>query len=323
MSTFAQRKQLNANGFCEYLETAQATNQFTNYGSAVRTLEERARTMLQINDNKAIIATSSGASAYQAILLGMYAKHNRELFVFSQDFTFPCNFQGASLATPLDIDNNQQIDLTHATTKNAIVVVTNCFGHLQNLHAIADYTSLYQQFLVLDNAATPYSFINNTNSCNLGVASYISLHHTKPIGFGEGGLAIIDKEYEIYVRAACNFGIVDGKASKFGSNFKMSELSAAGILQWWDQFDIDELAESYLTTYWSKSQRYAAAKIKLFSNYSDDDRFFPNCLPLIHSSNTPISVYPLEDAKKYYKPMFGLTKSQTLYENIVCLPLSS
>ena len=84
-------------------------------------------------------------------------------------------------------------------------------------------------------------FIKAKNSCNYGTGSFISLHHTKPIGFGEGGLAIIDKEYEKYTRAAVNFGMEEGVFNENGGNYKISEISAAGILQWWDQFNIDNL----------------------------------------------------------------------------------
>ena len=89
-------------------------------------------------------------------------------------------------------------------------------------------------------------FITGTNSCNLGNASFISLHHTKPLGFGEGGLAIVDKHLEEQVRIACNFGFVDRKFNERGSNFKISEISAAAILQYWDTFNIDTLKDKIL-----------------------------------------------------------------------------
>ena len=54
---------------------------------------------------------------------------------------------------------------------------------------------------------------------------------------GEGGLVIIDKEYEEAVRRACNYGKVGEQFNERSGNFKMSEFSAAGILQYWDQFD--------------------------------------------------------------------------------------
>lgn len=324
MSSFVLKKQIDYNLLSKYLETAQTTNQFSNYGSAVQMLEQRARSMLKIDDSKAVIATSSGASAYQAILLGIFNYSDYSLFVFSQDFTFPCNFQGVSSAIPIDIDDDQQITLdnTILNIQNAIVVITNCFGHVQNLTNITNHTSSYNQLLILDNAACPYSFYQGKNTCNFGVASYVSLHHTKPIGFGEGGLAIVDKKYESEVRAACNFGMQNGIASKYGNNYKMSEISAASILQWWDQFNIDELADNYRTNYWKKVHKYIDTNNALFSNYSDEDSFFPNCLPLIHDSYTPLSAYDNEDAKKYYKPFFNLPNSKKLYENIVCLPIT-
>ena len=58
MIPFTIKKQLDSNRFNEYLLTANTTNQFTNYGYAVQLLEERARTMLKIDDSKVVIATS-------------------------------------------------------------------------------------------------------------------------------------------------------------------------------------------------------------------------------------------------------------------------
>ena len=54
--------------FQKYLIPAQESNQFSNYGNAVRLLEDRAREMLKIDDSKAVIATSSGSSAISGII---------------------------------------------------------------------------------------------------------------------------------------------------------------------------------------------------------------------------------------------------------------
>jgi len=68
MIPFLIKKQLDSDRFNEYLITANTTNQFTNYGYAVQLLEQRARDMLKIDDSKAIIATSSGSTALDAII---------------------------------------------------------------------------------------------------------------------------------------------------------------------------------------------------------------------------------------------------------------
>lgn len=322
MSSFVLKKQLDLELFNKYIANAQSSNQFSNYGKAVQLLEQRARSLLKVDASKAIIATSSGASALQAIVYSIQRTIQINS-IYSQDFTFPCSFQGScSGAIPLDLDINQQIDLSEATRENSLLIVTNCFGHLQNIEHILAHARKYKQYVVFDNAATPYSFINKQNSCNLGLASFISLHHTKPIGFGEGGLVIIDKQYEHVVRAACNFGITDGKASMFGSNFKMSEVSAASILQWWDQFNIDSLAKQFRNNYWKKAKRYSNMSNNLFSNLSDANNFFPNCLPLVHDMEIDRISYPNEDARKYYKPFYELQNSKNLYKQIICIPIT-
>ena len=65
MIPFILKKQLDSDRFNDYLYTANTTNQFSNYGYAVQLLEQRARDMLKIDDNKSIIATSSGSTALE------------------------------------------------------------------------------------------------------------------------------------------------------------------------------------------------------------------------------------------------------------------
>jgi len=321
MSSFVVKKQLDTVKFMQYLDNAQKTNQFSNYGYAVQTLEQRARELLLISDEKAIIATSSGASALQAILYSIQRKYGI-LPIASQDFTFPCNFQGlAEHAIPIDLTLDYQINLTQCTLHDAILIVTNCFGNLQDIDSILQHAVKYNQKVIFDNAATPYSFWKSTNSCNLGFASFISLHHTKPIGFGEGGLAIVDKSLEKYVRSACDFGRIDGAPSEYGNNFKMSELAAASILQWWDQFNIEELAAQYREGYAYKLAKYSDKQFKVFRHYGDE-HLFPSCLSLVHHKETSITAYPEEDAKKYYKPFHNTLNSLETYKQIVCLPIT-
>ena len=52
------------------------------------------------------------------------------------------------------------------------------------------------KFLIFDNAATPFTYYKGKSCCNYGHGSTISFHHTKPLGFGEGGAIIVDKKYE-------------------------------------------------------------------------------------------------------------------------------
>ena len=320
MNYFVQPKKFSSKKFNKYLEHAKTTNQFTNNGYAVKMLEHRARKMLGIEANKAVIATSSGSAALHTIISTLSNKAERPLRIGTQDFTFMCNKQGTTKdAKVVDIDNNQQIRLEDMGAVD-VAIVTNCFGHLQDLTKVLDYGKATDTKIVFDNANTPYSFWLGTNSCNLGVASFISLHHTKPIGFGEGGLLVIDNEYESIARKVINFGIGIKKEYKEGSNYKMSELAAAGILQWWDQFNIDILRKRYQTEY-KKQLEKQKVPVKVFKHNGNIDTFFPSCLPVIHYDNNAF-INRDPEVKKYYKPLVGLHNSTKLYDSILCLPIA-
>lgn len=313
MVNFIQQKSFNNELFLLHLDPAIKTNQFTNGGSAVHRLETQARYMLGISQNKAIIACSNGTSALHAMLYAMPTEMN----IITQDFTFPCNAQGpAEKAVVIDVDTEGNIDIPTWLSKPSIIIITNCFGHLQDLSIIPKLENK-GHIVILDNAATPYSFYKKTNSCNLGTGAFVSLHHTKPIGFGEGGLAIVDNKYEKAVRAAIDFG----KGGYRGSNFKMSEIAAAAILQWWYSFDITVMAADYLSRYNDAKQYFN--KSSIFKHYGTSDEFFPNCLPVIHKEITETNPY-LESLgiKKYYKPILGRTNSKYIYERILCYPIA-
>lgn len=307
MIPFVQHKKLNRIRFFEYLESAEITNQYTNYGYAVQLLEQRARDLLKIDDSKAIIATCNGAAALNVIMQTLQTVQP----VYSQDFTFPCNFQIPDVYTEsFDIDEEFEPNIDHITDAS-IIIITNCFGHVVNIDRILQHAKQHNQTIVFDNAASPYSFYNNSNISNYGIASYVSLHHTKPLGFGEGGLVIIDKQYEDKARSISNFGLVNRVPTHKGNNYKMSELAAAGILQWWDSFNIDELKAKYMQAY----SKYAACGCTL-SNYSND--FFPNCVPIIEAKQT----FSDMDIRKYYMPNRWKPNSTKLYTAIQCIPIT-
>lgn len=318
MYKFIQKKQLDIEKFSKYIESAQESNQFTNYGKAVQLLEERARTMLKIDNNKAIIATSSGSTALSAILYTIQ-RENNDSRVATQAFNFPAASQGACQGAFLvDITPTLEIHIENENLQKYIdtVIVTNCFGHLQNLDNILKS----DKRIVFDNAATPYSFWKGKNSCNYGFASMVSLHHTKPIGFGEGGLVIIDKEYEKSVRDVINFGWLNEAFNERGGNYKMSELSAAGILQWWDQFDIDDLAKKYFENYCKQRYNLRHLDGDVYIHFNNpSDTFFPSCLPFINREPTEVTE---EETKKYYKPLGDYTNSKYVYDRIICHPIT-
>lgn len=312
--SFVHRKTLKNNLFNAYLTPAYTSNQYSNYGHAVQSLERRARYMLKVADDKAIIAVSSGSSALHAII-ALIKKLENNIEIVTQSFTFPCAIQGeCKNARVVDFDNDLDIDIS-SIKSHEVVIATNLFGHLQNLDKILQ---LPNKYIIFDNAATPYSFWKGINSINYGFASFISLHHTKTIGFGEGGLIIIDKQYEQEIRSIVSFDKDEtGAYTRFGNNYKMSEISAAAIIQWWDQFDINNLASLYVYRYKQYKKANFPHKAGAY------DIFLPNCVPVIHSSSIDTSAFPNYDVKKYYKPLDSSKISNDIYNRILCFPIGN
>lgn len=176
----------------------------------------------------------------------------------------------------------------------------------------------------MDNAACSFTSYQEVNSLNCGVASIISFHHTKPIGFGEGGAIIIDVKYEQTVRNIINFGYdmvkLDQLWSPHGSNYKMSDVAAAYILQYFDDF------ETIRSHHQRLYQRFAKAiversGVRLFPNFSSDVPFVSSLVVVFDRPvNLDLFVDSNIEVKKYYKPLVLAGRALDLYNRIACFP---
>ena len=326
MISFLPKKNFNFSHFQKLLTPSVESNQLTNNGPLVRELEKTAHQMLKLEDDYAVVATCNGTGALQAIFYAFERANKNPLSKCVQSFTFDSTAQGAlNGATIVDFDQDYDVDIGQEIPfmYSNVVVITNVFGHVQNIDKILDILNQNEKIIIFDNAATPYSFVDGINSCCLVDASMVSLHHTKPIGYGEGGLAIVKKELEDDIREIINFGKFDGKFNERGSNWKMSDIAAAGILQYWNSFDIDELSKLYRDNYYNL--RY---KLTLehggepLPNHSDDENFFPSNLPYIFKIPVETNMFEDIETKKYYKPISDVTPiAVELYQKVLNFPL--
>lgn len=323
---YVNDKRFDAQLFDGHLRESFAGGRFADHGPAVRRLEARARELLQIGDDFEVIAVNNGGSALHAVVHAVNRVRGRDCTVATQAFTFPCNAQGPCrrpLIVDLDGGFNLDVDDAAMAATSDIVVVTNVFGHLQDLDKVAGRLTALGKFVIFDNAATPCSYKGGVNSCCLADAACVSLHHANALGFGEGGLAIVKGVLAEEIRAVINFGLdADGNYSERGSNFRMSDIAAAAILTYWDMIDLDEMKERHLENYYHLvdllSQRFEG---KALPNHSDDFDFLPSCLPFIFKE--PVSGFDSRslESKKYYRPLLPLERSVELYDRIMCFPV--
>ena len=215
-------------------------NQFTNIGPIIPLLEDFIRTNFKISDEKALIVTSNGTTALHALVAGINANLKADYLYCTQSFTFPSSVQGPLKDSIIvDIDNEGGLDLNklpHISEYDGIIV-TNVHGNIVNIEKYVNFCKENNKILIFDNAAASYTFYNGINSCNFGTASIVSFHHTKMVGFGEGGAIIVDRIYEKTIRTMLNFGIDNTLGEKaiynpFGSNYRMCDINAAFILSY-------------------------------------------------------------------------------------------
>jgi dTDP-4-amino-4,6-dideoxygalactose transaminase len=326
MINWVPKKQINNERIVSILEGSVLSNQFTNGSPAVRLLENKVRDLLKIESCKSVICVSNGTVALWAAVAAIELYDNKKLQFYTQSFTFPASAQGyLNNVTIVDIDKDGGIDLSLIDcSKCDGIIVTNVFGNVVDISKYEDWASKNGKFLIFDNAATPYTFYKSKNSCNYGNAATLSFHHTKQIGFGEGGCIIVDSKYERSLKNIINFGIdntsTEGKWHRYGGNYKMSDIQAAYILQYLDRFDIINKKTSELYEYFVDSVKRLPS-IKLFPNFSDDTPFV-SCIAIFSENSNEIIKELLNHniyCRKYYNPLIASSVATNFYDNIICI----
>lgn len=242
---FVQRKELDPMGVYERLRESYAINQLTNDGPAKRELELTLHSRMGCRSDQAVVCVSSGTSACHLLMFyhEMLVKH--PLRWLTPAFTFPTPVVNG---TPRHRVTVRDIDPTTLTLPepSAVdwmgfdgVIITSLFG----AHLHREWVGLCaarNKLLIFDNASSPLGRVSDgVQLAQLGDASFGSLHHTKYLGFGEGGFAVVPSDqYAAVNRLAC-FGFDSERNYRVrSSNFKMSDVSAAYILEHIDGYDL-------------------------------------------------------------------------------------
>lgn len=314
------------------LKKCEETKQFTNYGPNVQLLENTIRRLYEINDEKSVVVVCNGSIAIQLLAKAIDIYHKKNIQWCSQSFTFPPSVQmDLKECQIIDIDLDGGINLNELDSNIEGLIVTNIFGNIVDIEKYTDFCKKNNKYLIFDNAATHYTFYKNTNCLNYGIGSSISFHHTKPMGFGEGGAIIINKEYENIVRSLINFGYgLEEKFSiysKYGTNGKMSDIAAVYIIQYLEEhFDIIIAKHLELFNYFKNKLSVFENNITLFPSFHDEDKICPSCLCILFkvpNKSLEIEKLMLENnifSRKYYHLLKETKNAKYIYDKILCLP---
>jgi len=334
MINWVCKKEINIENINSKILECVKTKHFTNNGKNVIETQECIKEIFKINDDKNVLLTCNGAMGLNAIIAGFNIYFNKKLRWIVQSFTFPCSRQGNLIdSIVVDIDDNMGPNINELHNKIDEydgIVITNCFGTTTNIQLYEDFCKKYNKILIFDNAASSFSYYNNQNILNFGHACMVSLHHTKPIGFGEGGFIVFNKDFLDAMEKSICFGYTKTDRynyNLYSNNYKMSEISCIYISEYLKNVNKifkhhTELINYFIIQY---NEKKIHNNVKLFNNFSNYSECLLATIPLVFNKpvDTCIFIENNIEAKKYYYPLAkNCNNSTELFNNIICLPLN-
>lgn len=322
---YIQRKQIDEQEVKNLLQSSFSLNHFTNNGPVKNLLEKLLHTKLGLSQEKSVVCLSNGTAACHALMLMYEQMHGKKLKWVVPSFTFPTPVVGRfSNVKVVDIDpETYTVSLgSEEVLKADGVIITNLFGTCNQIQEWTDFCKINNKILIFDNASSPMSSYKSKNICEFGDSSFGSLHHTKYLGFGEGGFVVVEKDLYDTVNSIANFGFKTTQRihSSFSSNFKMSDIAAAYCYQQIKNYNLVD----HLRVQNSAIERIKSIGIEIFNTNDSQSKYVLGNLPILFDK--PIDTLRFRDlgveANKYYRPIKNLRESKKIYSRMVNLPLN-
>lgn len=323
MIKFLPTKDINLEEVNIILNESRKINHWTNNGPVKLMLEKTLHTLFELDNSKRVICVANGTLALHALMFLYNQKANKKLKWLSPSFTFPSVVVNESNTLLVDIElTNYSLDHNCDLIDECDgIVITNLFGTLADIKYWEKLAKEKNKILIFDNAASALSKNDNKNICTYGNSCIGSLHHTKYLGFGEGGFIVIDNDDATPFEQICNFGFdTERKHKNSSSNFKMSDPNASFILAHVRNFSLVkhlDVQETYLKLL-EKYENIKPFNYKKGIVYGNMPIIFKNPIEITEFRNLGI------EANKYYRPLNNThVNSNWLFDRIINLPLHS
>lgn len=318
---YIKQKNPNYENIKDILSLSVEKNHFTNNGPVKIRLEKYLHSFLNIDKNKKVLCVSNGTLALHAINYYLKRIKNKNFKWLTTAYTFPSCVIGDMNTKILDINlQDFSFDLDDVKKEKTYdgLIITNLFGTYPDIEFWEKFCRENNKILVLDNASSPISTLKEKNICNYGDYSFGSLHHTKIIGFGEGGFIVCPEEDYELLNSTLTFGFKGNRIyNKNSSNFKMSDIQAAFILDHLINFNL----QKYLNIQNIFVKEINGIEAKIF-NYKKEVVY--GNLPILFNEPTDNLIFKDLgiDCYKYYNPLKPFKNSKFLFERMVNFPLN-
>lgn len=279
---------------------------FTNGGPYVQVLEQEWLAWMGLSDQAYAAITCCNGTIGLSALATAYGK--RQWYVQSNSFWADIqNSLKDAIVLPMRTDGRCG---PLVTEKLSGLVVTTCFGQMTMNHQ-QEYLKA-ADICLFDHAAVvePSQYI-------VGHGCMFSLHETKPLGRGEGGILVVPKEIEMVVRGILAYA----EPRRQSTNGKMCDLVAYNILSWWQVWDT-YVYDAYMELV--KHLKCMVAKSECVTwMYPEETEIIPATLALVlkHPYDlASLSAKTRIPLRKYYEPLELI--SNEFYERSLVAPIN-
>lgn len=295
----------------QILKLSAEANHWTNFGPVSQLLEAELTRLLGLPDHLHAIVCSNATVALHTLVAMHQHLQQKEIRWVASAFGFYSSCDGIlQKAQIVDCNSYGMLDLDSLDPHQFDgMVVTNMFGQYQELTDYQAYAKANNKVLLIDAAMALHHGQHVANEC-------ISLHHTKPWGFGEGGCAIVDKEHSSLFRDLLAFGhaVPDAPINRLASNGKISDVACAYILM--RLKSIGEIRECYRKQFERITAIGTGLGLRLLGP-SASHPGVPSNVPLMFPRPVVLPHEPKVPARKYYFPLTATPIATSIYHRIV------
>lgn len=213
----------------ELLQACASESQWANRGPLFHALRALCVDYVGLPETWDIVPMANGGMALEALAALQSCRAGRRLRWVASAYTFQNLGRGRfGDVLFLDCDDRGLLDMQALETLDPVsydgIIVTNPFGLYQDF---SDYTAFARRAgkrLLLDNASGFHTQLPDVPW------QAISLHHTKPYGLGEGGLAILPKDQAARLVTLTSYDLDLRDTDYWVGNCKISDVACAFLI---------------------------------------------------------------------------------------------
>lgn len=300
------------------LRESEEANAWTNRGPLFQRLSRAYHDTFGLSRAHAVTPCANGGVALEALARLQAQLHGRRLRWAGSAFSFRNLGRGYfSDMVFFDCDERGVLDLTEIETADPDgfdgIILTNPMGLLMDFAPFIAFAEKHRKPLLIDNAAHVHTSLPDWPW------QAFSLHHTKPYGVGEGGLAITPAEHQDSFYSLLNYGELYGGVENWFTNGKLSDISCA--------FHLDRLerAEQWIPGYLGQRRRISrlarAAGLRPLLPHTGA----PPTTSVPFLAERPVLLERLDACRslhlaKYYPPIADRPNACRIFEHVVCVP---